>query len=71
MPGLDGDAFVYAGTKDVIPDFYDCLDSVYMSGYDAAVVDMLHTVFSDPSKSVKAQVETCKQEIKTFIRQQG
>lgn len=71
MPTLDGDAFVYSGTKDVIPDYYDCLDSVYMSGYDAAVVDMLHTIFGDPSKSVRAQVETCKQEIKTFIRQQG
>lgn len=71
IAGLDGEAFIYEGTTDVIPDYYDCLSSVYMSGYDAAVVDMLHTIFEDPTRSVSAQLTTCKQEINTFIRQQG
>ncbi len=71
FPDLNGDAFIYEGTHDVIPDFYDCLDSVYMSGYDAAVVNMLHNVFGDTSKSVRTRVNTCKQEIATFRRQQG
>ncbi len=71
IPGLDPEAFIYGGTHDVIPDYYDVLDSVYMSGYDAAVVNMLHNLFSNPNSSVKSQVETCKQEINTFIRQQG
>jgi multiple sugar transport system substrate-binding protein len=71
FPNLNSDAFIYNGTTDVIPDYYDTLDSVYMSGYDAAVVKMLHTIFGDTSKSIKAQIATCKQEIQTFIRQQG
>ncbi len=74
IEGLDDDAcdaFIYEGTTDVIPDYYDTLSSVYMSGYDSAVVNMLHSIFSDTSKSVRGAVNTCKLEINTFISQQG
>lgn len=71
VAGLDGDAFVYGGTHDVIPDYYDSLSSVYMSGYDSAVVNMLHSIFGDPSKGIHGAVNTCKLEINTFIKQQG
>lgn len=67
----ESDAFIYSGTNDVIPDYYDMLSSVLMSGYDAAVVNMLEKIFSKTSTNIDSAVKTCKLEIQNYIAQKG
>lgn len=67
---INSDAFVYAGTKDVIYDFYDMLDSVMMSGYDGSIQNMLTKYFQSPDADLEAYIKTCKRDINNFIRDQ-
>jgi len=68
-PNINNEAFVYSGTGDVIPDYYDSLTSIYASAYEASVYKMIDNVLN--GKLVTNSVNTCKYEISEFIKQRG
>ena len=70
FPGINHDAFIYEGTNDVVPDYYDTIEVRDSSAYDAAIANMLHQIMGN-GMDVGPAVLTCQREIDKYLEMQG